>query len=113
MTMQDPEMLLIDGETYELEDHPPLPDTHERIVCHGEGAPSSSCWRGYWGTWTIRDDKLYLTRLSGDYELKGDEPLFASWVSGRFIAPSPNFASIDVKNGAVVKCHRSAGSLYR
>jgi len=42
---------------------------------------SSSCWRGYVGSWEIKDGRLYLTKLERDLMLEGTEPLFADWVS--------------------------------
>lgn len=48
---------------------------------------STACWRNYIGTWEIKDDRLYLTRVRGIYELIGEEPLFADWFSGDIRIP--------------------------
>ena len=73
---------------------PPLPVGHPRVVETGppgvitakEGVPgvvfSTACWRGYIGTWEIKDGRLYLAGLIGRCEMIGDEPIFAEWVSG-------------------------------
>ena len=56
----------------------------------------SALWRGYRGTWEIRDGRLYLTHLSGQLQngevadlntLFGghDHPVFADWYSGALI----------------------------
>lgn len=42
---------------------------------------SSACWKGCIGSWRIADGQLYLTELMGRFELIGEEPLAADWVS--------------------------------
>ena len=65
------------------EDHPRIIElTDKQIWAKGEPRRvSSNCWRGYIGSWEIKDGKLYLLNLERDYELEGDEPLFADWVT--------------------------------
>lgn len=72
---------------------PPLPASHPQII---ELAPedlwsrkdlpsiigSTACWRGYIGTWEIREGRLYLKRIQGRYEMIGDDPILADWFSG-------------------------------
>ena len=69
---------------------PGFPENHPRIIeltdkqiwAKGEARRvSSNCWRGYLGSWEIKDGRLYLLKLERDYELDGDEPLFADWVT--------------------------------
>ena len=48
---------------------------------------STTCWRRYRGTWDIRDGRLALIALEGRYELKGEAPLAADWVSGVLNVP--------------------------
>jgi hypothetical protein len=61
-------------------------------------APHSALWRGYVGTWEIKDDRLYLIDLRG--ELKNGQNgsvddifpgstdrVFAHWFTGRLRAP--------------------------
>ena len=65
------------------EDHPRIIElTDKQIWAKGEPRRvSSNCWRGYIGSWEIKEGKLYLLKLDRDYELEGDEPLFADWVT--------------------------------
>jgi hypothetical protein len=59
--------------------------------------PSTACWRGYFGSWEIRDGKLYLIGLKGyieNYVVVGIEHLFpkqkevfAEWYSGEIRIP--------------------------
>ena len=58
---------------------------------------SSSCWRGYTGTWEINDNKLYLVELVNClFEKKNDlkymfkqkeDKVFANWFSGNIVIP--------------------------
>ena len=78
---------------------PPLPPSHPRILYAGppgsfklkEGVPSvvfsTACWRGYIGTWEVKGGRLYLVNLQGSYEMVGDEPIPADWVSGWLRVP--------------------------
>lgn len=66
---------------------------HPRIIKMDRGEDgkglvySTACWRGYIGTWEIRDDHFYLVNLSGKLRLRGDEPLLADWFSGTIRVP--------------------------
>jgi len=60
---------------------------HPRI-CYVEGGEknhfltdSTGCWKGCMGSWQIKDGQLYLTELMGQFELIGEDPLPADWVS--------------------------------
>jgi hypothetical protein len=58
--------------------------------------PHTACWRGYFGTWELKDDKLYLIDFNGNLEGIEGEPVpmdlgdlfpdqkkvFADWFSG-------------------------------
>src|SRR4051812_9271097 len=84
---------------------PPLPERHSRIVvadpreaardevmgppgCAAFSSPvhsiffSTGCWRGYIGTWEIKDGRFFLVGLRGIYKLLGKEPIFADWFTG-------------------------------
>ena len=76
---------------------PPLPERHPRIF---EPSPdevlidqsdsilgSTACWRGYLGTWEIRDGRFYLVGLRGRLQLREGEPIFAEWFSGVLRVP--------------------------
>ncbi len=65
---------------------------------------SSSCWRGYNGTWKIEDDKLYLVDFIGyicdqneekkevglDYLFSNASEVFAEWFTGVIRIPIGN-----------------------
>lgn len=97
MTAQAHENLIYEGEETSMVSCPPLPAGHPRIVvlspkeAHAKDLPpvvtSTACWRGYIGSWEIRDGVLYLTRVQGRYEMLGDEPLLADWFSGVLRVP--------------------------
>jgi hypothetical protein len=94
VTAQIHEMLILDGEAASMMTCPPLPVGHPRIHVAGppgslaakEGTPSfvfsTACWRGYVGTWEVRDGRLYLVKLQGRCEMSGEGPIPADWVSG-------------------------------
>ena len=43
---------------------------------------STACWRGYQGTWEIRDGSFYLLSVKGRYRLASPKPVLADWFSG-------------------------------
>jgi hypothetical protein len=57
----------------------------------------SSCWRGYVGTWELKNDRLYLIGLNGltsqnsevglDFLFPGQSEVFAEWFSGEIRIP--------------------------
>ncbi len=102
MTAQISEVLFWNGEERAMSCCPPLPVNHPRftqrdlaemkaeIASAGQDKSqrsdlaiygSSACWRGYRGTWEIRDNQLFLLKIEGRYQLKGIDPLFADWVT--------------------------------
>ena len=90
MTAQLHENVIYEGQAVSMFSFPAFPEDHPRIIeltdkqIWAKGEPrrvSSNCWRGYIGSWEINEDKLYLLKLERDYELKGDEPLFAEWIT--------------------------------
>ena len=99
MTAQVHENLIYEGEETSMTTCPPLPVDHPRLrivgppgaVTKREGVPSfvfsTACWRGYLGTWEIKQGRLYLKSVVGLYEMAGDEPIFADWVSGWLVVP--------------------------
>lgn len=97
MTAQIHERLIYDGRETSMAFCPPLPEGHPRIVSpkpdeksQDEGDSilhSTACWRGYLGTWEIRDGRFYLTARRGAYRLAGEEPLLADWFTGTLRIP--------------------------
>ena len=87
MTTQVKERLIFDGEQYSLISPLLMPDSimqeKKSLKFYTE---SSACWRGYVGTWEIKDDKLYLVDLSSpNYELVRRPPIFADWITDKLM----------------------------
>ena len=84
MTTQVKERIIIDGEKHPLLNALSLPEDDTKIKQkEGPTYTRSSCWRGYVGTWEIKDDKLYLIDFSsGKYDVLVNLPILADWISG-------------------------------
>jgi len=84
MTTQVKERIIIDGEKYPLLNALSLPEDDTKIKQkEGPTYTRSSCWRGYVGTWEIKDNKLYLIDFSsGKYDALVNLPILADWISG-------------------------------
>jgi hypothetical protein len=48
---------------------------------------STACWRRYIGTWEIRDGKLYLVDVIGQFQMTTAGPIFADWVTAVLRVP--------------------------
>jgi len=100
MTAQTREILYYNGEKFLLSTEPLKP----LLEIIGDETPfpephviSSGCWRGYVGTWEIKDDKLYLVELQGypkenkelslDNLFPNQNIVFAEWFSGEIKIP--------------------------
>ncbi len=111
MTAQIPERLIIDGKETAMAFCPPLPYGHPRIVEVDEAeaardAPfvfSTACWRGYVGTWEIKEGRFFLVGLRGKYRMLGTEPLLADWFTGILRIP---------KGKMLHYVHMGFGSVY-
>jgi len=96
--------MIYEGKDVSMFSFPGFPEDHPRIIeltdkqIWAKGEPrmvSSNCWRGYIGSWEIKDGRLYLLKLERDYELEGNEPLFAEWVSEELhIIVEPSFEGL-------------------
>lgn len=101
MTAQMTERLIHNGETLSLCDQP-LSNYLQTIRKDFKfEAPSTALWRGYIGTWSIEDGRLYLVKLHGfvsradereEVELKDLFPnypdgVFAHWYTGELRCP--------------------------
>jgi hypothetical protein len=83
MNTQVREQLVLNGAKISIDFYPGLPQDHPRIVnLRPSQTWCSACWRGYIGSWEIKDQRLYLVGLRGNYELRGEGPLFADWFTG-------------------------------
>ncbi len=97
MTAQIHERLILDGEETSMAFCPPLPDEHPRIyepnadkLGEDEGDSilrSTACWRGYQGTWEIKNGRFYLVDLQGRFQLRDGDPILADWFSGVLRVP--------------------------
>ncbi len=94
MTAQISECLILDGEKTSMTFCPPLPENDLRVVElkddeieNDDFIFSTACWRGYAGTWEIKDQKFYLVNLEGRFKLAADEPVFADWFTGTLRIP--------------------------
>ena len=128
MTHQLHENIIYEGKDVSMFSFPGFPEDHPRIIeltdkqiwAKGEARRvSSACWRGYIGSWEIKDGKLYLLNLERNYDLEGDEPLFAEWVTGELsVVIEPTFEGlragpggeiimvVAIKNGLVTEKRR-------
>lgn len=60
-------------------------------------SPSTACWRGYYGQWEIKDNKLFLIELKAyveeyrevglNYLFPGQKEVFANWFNGEIRIP--------------------------
>jgi len=90
MTHQIHENIIYEGQDLSMTTCPKIPLDHPRIIeltdeeifASGQArVVSSSCWRGFLGSWEVKGGRLYLIKLERDLKLDGTEPLFADWVS--------------------------------
>lgn len=100
MTAQFHERLILNGETTSMAFCPPIPPYHPRIhvlsqdeiaagIKRGEISAfihSTACWRGYIGTWEIKDECFYLVQVEGAFKVIG-EPILAEWFTGALRIP--------------------------
>jgi hypothetical protein len=93
MTAQLQENLLYEGEQVFMSFCPPLPEDNPRLIKispneidHNDPENiligSTANWRGYIGSWEVKNGKFYLTDIRGKYRIIGKTPIFADWFSG-------------------------------
>jgi hypothetical protein len=96
VTAQVGEQLILEGQETAMAFCPPIPDDHpritqlsdeelhKRITGHNISSLifSTACWRGYIGTWELKDGRFYLVSVQGRYRIEGTEPIFADWFTG-------------------------------
>jgi hypothetical protein len=106
MTAQDPERIILDGRPRALYTDPLYRLRKRcRLDLSNPNYRSTSNYRGYIGTWAIRDRRLHLTQLSWDgqdeipvsdelgtqlFRAAGGDgfPIFANWFNGRIKIPT-------------------------
>ena len=113
MTAQVHERLILEGEETSMAFCPPLPEGHPRISeldsqeSETENVPpiahSTACWRGYIGTWEIKDGRFYLVDIAGRYRMAGSDPILADWFTGVIRIP---------KGEQLHYVHMGFGSVY-
>ena len=94
MTAQIGEKIIYNGDEYHIATEPLNPYLEKHNIEFK--AYWTACWRGYYGSWEIEDDKLYLIDLRAnlpindketkevgiDYLFPGQEKVFADWFTG-------------------------------
>lgn len=99
MTAQTPEILIIDGVRHAMRSQP-LDEYFQLIGQRPSFSwPNTACFRGYIGTWSIIDDRLYLVDFEGwrpdrskmaltDLFPQHSGIIFADWFSGKVEIPT-------------------------
>lgn len=98
MTAQIKEKIILNGEQYLMYSEPLEPyliRLNEKVKFDYR---TTGCWRGYIGTWTLKNNRLYLIDLEGtkydsesksyrevgiEYLFLNQEAVFAKWFSGQ------------------------------
>jgi len=116
-------------DVYYLENYNAIPDSNGQIKFKNRPdfeVENTGCWRGYIGTWRIKDDKLFLIGITGrlngtEINLKtlfpeAQDEVFAFWYTGLLRCPTgkllkyvhmgyesiyEKYLLIDVKDGVV------------
>lgn len=100
MTAQSMETIYIDGRKHWMATEPFSQYLETFEVYPNLAPPDTACWRGYYGKWKIKDNKLFLNALEGYIEVNGkmeeidlnyffpnQKEVFASWYSGEVRIP--------------------------
>lgn len=100
MTAQIKEKLFIDGKVYGIATEPLEPYIQQMKPKPKFQSYTTGCWRGYFGSWELQDNKLYLIDFSSTLELDNKiveiglgylfpnkSRVFASWFNGTIRVP--------------------------
>lgn len=100
MTAQIKEKLFIDGKEYGIATEPLEPYIQQMKPRPKFQSYMTGCWRGYFGSWELQDNKLYLIDFSStleldnkivkiglDYLFPSENSVFASWFNGAIRVP--------------------------
>jgi len=92
MTAQVHEQLIFEGKETSMAFCPSIPEGHPRIIelsreeLQSDNVDpiifSTACWRGYIGTWEVKEGQFNLVNIKGRYKLIGDDLIPADWFSG-------------------------------
>ena len=111
MTKQAAEVLILNGEKTSINAKPlqQYLQTRKEIKFKSH---STACYRGYEGTWEIKDNKLFLVRLKASVEghdevglsylFPGEDIVFANWFNG----------NISIDQGKMLDYVHMGNSLY-
>ena len=108
MTAQATERLIYKGEKLSLGNEPLGPFIQNNRLSYKFDVTSTALWRGYIGTWTIEQNRLYLISINGSVDMEKLFPgfsggVFAHWFTGKLRCPQ----------GALLKyVHGGFGSVY-
>ena len=96
MTAQAREILIYKGKKYGMATEPLEPYIEANDIRFSSMIECSGCWRGYIGTWSIEDNRLYLIDIDTDDNGKkvkledlfpNQEKVFADWFTGELHIP--------------------------
>ncbi len=83
MTAQVHEILTLEGTETSMAFCPPLPKNNPRLIESVEKQGIiTACWRGYVGSWEIKNGKFFLNGVRGKYQLSDGPPILADWFTG-------------------------------
>lgn len=87
MTTQIDDSVVIDGGDAVSCSGPVILESHPRIYKLSENEDNplsgfSACWRAFIVEWEIKNNKLYLSKLIGKYQVLGEGAIFADWFTG-------------------------------
>lgn len=83
MTAQIPDKFEWNGQHLPVQEGARPPTDDPRIESVG-AAMSTACYRGYIATWAVRDERLVLLDLAGNYRIADGKPLAIPF-TGRFL----------------------------
>ena len=97
MTAQMHERLLYEGQKISMASEP-LNQYLDLLGDRKFVAPHTACWRGYLGSWEIRENRLYLIGLTAyvegyqevgmDFLFPDQQEVFAGWFNGKIRIPT-------------------------
>ena len=87
MTAQIHEILILDGQKTSMANELDIPTSLPGLTFPSDYIMSTACWRGYVGKWQIKNNKLYLSSVTGKYTGKFKPPVFADWISTTLRVP--------------------------
>ena len=97
MTVQAGDLLIYMGELHSTHSQPLETYIKKINLPHPIVSPNTACKRGYYATWEIKDNKLFLVKWKGyildymnvdiEYLFPGEKVVFANWFTGEIYYP--------------------------